>query len=207
MLRESYPYYLAGTAVAANTDLPVTNKYTGAVATRVARADRTVVAGAIGAAQQAFSATRRMPAFERQAVLQHVVERVTQRQPELAEALAIEAGDPLDEQTFLGPLITEADALRIEQWVREAVAAGARVLCGGRRNGAFYEATYLENVDPRQKISCIEVFGPVAAIQPFDEFAEAIRIANDSHYGLQCGFSRRIWRTRSTPTKNSTSAA
>ncbi len=133
MLRESYPYYLAGTAVAANADLPVTNKYTGDVATRVARADRTVVAGAIGAAQQAFVAMRRMPAFERQAVLGHVVERVTQRQAELAEALALEAGDP------------------------------------------------------RQKISCIEVFGPVATIQPFDEFAEAIRIANDSRYGLQCG--------------------
>ena len=408
MLRESYPYYLGGVAVAANTDLPVTNKYTGAGATRVARADRTVVAQAIGAAQEAFAATRRMPAFQRQAVLSHAVERVTQRQSELAEALAIEAGkpirdargevtrlidtfriaaeeavriagewlpldispraagyqaivrrfplgpcalitpfnfpmnlvahkvapaiaagcpwvlkpasatpvgalilgeilaetklppgafsivpcsaadaeplvtderikllsftgspdvgwslkaragqkrvtlelggnaacivdrdadldfaaeritsgafyqsgqscisvqriiahraiyealkarlieratklkagDPLDEQTFLGPLITEADALRIEQWVGEAVVAGARVLCGGHRDGVFYEATYLENVDPRQKISCIEVFGPVATIQPFDEFADAVRIANDSRYGLQCG--------------------
>jgi acyl-CoA reductase-like NAD-dependent aldehyde dehydrogenase len=108
-------------------------------------------------------------------------------------ASKLKAGDPLDEAVVLGPLISEADARRIEQWVNEAVAAGARVLCGGRRSGVFYEATYLENVDPRQKVSCVEVFGPVATLQPFDEFAETVRIANDSVYGLQCGvFTRNL---------------
>lgn len=103
------------------------------------------------------------------------------------------AGDPLDENTFLGPLITEDDARRVEEWVDEAVAAGARVLCGAKRDGAFYAATYLENVDPQQKVSSVEVFGPVATLQPFDVFAEAVRIANDSRYGLQCGiFTPRI---------------
>lgn len=111
----------------------------------------------------------------------------------IARAQALKAGDPLDEQTFLGPLITEGDARRIEEWVNEAVAAGARVLCGGRRDGAFYAATYLENVDPRQKVSCGEVFGPVATLQPFDDFKDAVRIANDSVYGLQCGvFTRAL---------------
>ena len=99
----------------------------------------------------------------------------------------LKAGDPLDEETFLGPMISENDAKRIESWVNEAVAAGARVLCGGRGNGVFYEATLLENVDTHQKISCVEAFGPVATLQPFADFKEAIRIVNDSVYGLQTG--------------------
>ncbi len=105
----------------------------------------------------------------------------------ITRAIQLKAGDPLDEDTFLGPLITEDDARRVEQWVDDAVAAGARVLCGGRRDGSFYAATYLENVDAAQKVSCAEVFGPVATLQPYDDFAEAIRIANDSEFGLQCG--------------------
>jgi acyl-CoA reductase-like NAD-dependent aldehyde dehydrogenase len=109
----------------------------------------------------------------------------------IARAAALKAGDPLDEETFLGPLITEADAQRVEQWVHEAEAAGAQVLCGGRRQGAFYAATYLGNVDPQQKISGREVFGPVATLQPFARFDEAVRIANDSVYGLQCGVFTR----------------
>lgn len=97
------------------------------------------------------------------------------------------AGDPLDEKTFLGPLISQSDAERIEQWVNEAVSSGAKILCGGKRNGAFYDATILENVHPEMKVSCVEVFGPVATLQPFSDFADAIRIANDSVYGLQAG--------------------
>jgi len=408
MLRERYPCYVGSVPLEAGPDLPVTNKYTGQTAARVTRADRTVVEQAIAAAAEAFAATRRLPGYQRQAILQHVVQRVTQRHEELARALAIEAGkpirdargevtrlidtcriaaeeavritgewlpldispraagyqaivrrfplgpcgfitpfnfpmnlvahkiapaiaagcpwvlkpasatpigalmlgeilaetdwprgafsilpcssqdiaplvtderikllsftgspevgwdlksragrkrvtlelggnaacivdrdvdldyaadritmgtfyqsgqscisvqrvlahqaiyaelqarlvaratklkagDPLDEDTFLGPLITEADAVRVEQWVNEAVTAGARVLCGGHRRGTFYEATYLENVDPRQAVSCREVFGPVATLQPFESFEEAVRVTNDSVYGLQCG--------------------
>lgn len=102
-------------------------------------------------------------------------------------AKLLKVGDPLEEDTFLGPLITLDDAQRVESWINEAVAAGARVLCGGRREGPCLEATYLEGVDPRQKISCVEAFGPVATVQPFEQFEEAVRIANDSEYGLQCG--------------------
>lgn len=109
-------------------------------------------------------------------------------------ARALKAGDPLDEATFLGPLISEDEAIRIEQWVNNAVAAGARVLCGGRRDGAFYAATYLEGVDPTQKVSCQEVFGPVATLQPFDGFRDAVRAANNSTYGLQCGVFTRDLR-------------
>src|SRR5262249_31625014 len=103
------------------------------------------------------------------------------------KARTLKSGDPLDEGTFLGPLITEDDAKRIESWVREAVAAGATIACGGKRKGAFYDATYLENVDSDQKISCVEAFGPIATLAPFDRFEDAIRSANDSVYGLQAG--------------------
>jgi acyl-CoA reductase-like NAD-dependent aldehyde dehydrogenase len=71
--------------------------------------------------------------------------------------------------------------------VEEAVRGGARVLCGGKRQGAFYDATILENVNPKIQVSCVEVFGPVATLQPFSSFADAIRIANDSTFGLQAG--------------------
>jgi len=108
-------------------------------------------------------------------------------------AAALKAGDPEEEDTFVGPLITEDDARRVELWVNEAAAQGARVLCGGRRSGSIYEATYLENVDPGAKVSCQEVFGPVAVLERFDTFADAVRMANASDFGLQAGvFTKNI---------------
>ena len=116
----------------------------------------------------------------------------------LVERVAkLKSGDPRDESVSLGPLITVADAERIERWVNDAVAAGARILCGGRRNGAFYDATLLENVDPSQPISCREAFGPVAILRPFDSFDEALRVVNDSDFGLQAGvFTNRLDHVR-----------
>jgi len=99
----------------------------------------------------------------------------------------LKAGDPLDDETFLGPLITEDDARRIEEWVNEAVERGAKVLCGGKRNGAWYDATFVENVPHDARLSCQEAFGPVATIEPFDDFADACRRVDDSAYGLQAG--------------------
>lgn len=136
-----------------------------------------------------------------QRVLVHreVYEPLTARLVERAARL--KAGDPLDEETFLGPLITQADAERLETWVSEAVAGGARLLCGGGRNGSFFEATYLADVPRDARVRCVEAFGPVATIEPFECFDEALRAANDSDYGLQCGiFTRdihhafRAWR-------------
>lgn len=122
-----------------------------------------------------------------QRVLAHREVYAPLRERLVARAGKLRLGDPLDEDTFLGPLISEQDARRIEQWVEQAVQAGARVLCGGRRNGSFYEPTYLENVDPQLPVSCAEVFGPVATLVPFDDIRAAVRMANDSDYGLQCG--------------------
>jgi acyl-CoA reductase-like NAD-dependent aldehyde dehydrogenase len=112
----------------------------------------------------------------------------------LIERIAkLKAGDPLEEDTFLGPMISENDAKRVERWVGEAVDGGAKIICGGKRNGVFYDATLLENVEPHMKISCVEAFGPVATMQPFIDFKEAVRIVNDSVYGLQAGvFTRNI---------------
>jgi len=121
---------------------------------------------------------------------------------ELRERLAaacreLKWGDPLDEETFLGPLITPADAERVEQWIRDAVQAGARIVCGGRREGPFVEATLLENVPPLAHVERREVFGPVAVLRPFRDFDKALRGVNDSEYGLQVGiFTRDFGRVR-----------
>jgi acyl-CoA reductase-like NAD-dependent aldehyde dehydrogenase len=112
--------------------------------------------------------------------------------PKLVErARRLELGDPADEKTALGPLISLQDAQRVEQWIAQAVTAGAKILCGGRRHGPCVEATYVADVDPRQPLSCQEVFGPVAVLARFDDFATAIRMANDSRYGLQAGVFTR----------------
>jgi acyl-CoA reductase-like NAD-dependent aldehyde dehydrogenase len=109
------------------------------------------------------------------------------------KAARLESGDPLDEQTFLGPLITEGDAIRLEKWVERAVERGASVLVGGTRRGVFYDATIVENVPADAELSCKEAFGPVATLQPFTSFRDALHVVNDSVYGLQAGvFTRDI---------------
>lgn len=97
------------------------------------------------------------------------------------------AGDPKDENTFVGPMIDVKEAKRLDGWIQEAVAAGAKVLSGGKRTDAMLEATVLENVDPKQHVSCMEAFGPVAILQKYKHFDEAIRSVNDSEFGLQAG--------------------
>ena len=81
-------------------------------------------------------------------------------------------------------MIREQDARRVEEWIREAVGAGARVVAGGGRNGALHSATLVADVDPRAKISCDELFGPAVAFTPASTIDEAIALANDSRYGL-----------------------
>src|SRR5260370_37875101 len=97
MLKKSYPYYLANEPVAANTDLEVTDKFSGEVATRVALADAKAIDHAIGRAVDALAALREVPPFERQAVLEHCVKRFRERFDELSMALCIEAGKPIND--------------------------------------------------------------------------------------------------------------
>jgi glyceraldehyde-3-phosphate dehydrogenase (NADP+) len=112
-------------------------------------------------------------------------ERAREQLVTLASALPV--GDPLLEHTLVGPLISEAAAVKIEDWIREAVSGGARIAYGGAREGAILSPTILENVSPEMKVSCLEAFAPVMTIEPYDRFEEALDRVNASDYGLQAG--------------------
>jgi len=103
----------------------------------------------------------------------------------------LKTGDPLDESTDLGPLIRESDAIRVTQWVEEAVRSGARLLCGGGRKGSIVEPTVLTGTKPDMKVNCQEIFGPVVTVEPYHNFDEALRRINNSNYGLQAGVFTR----------------
>jgi glyceraldehyde-3-phosphate dehydrogenase (NADP+) len=110
---------------------------------------------------------------------------------------ALKVGDPLDPATDIGPMIDEGEAARIEQWVEEAVRAGARVLTGGRRlGGALYAPTVLTDVPVDAKVCAQEVFAPLVGLFPFDDFDAALREVNRSKFGLQAGvFTADLDRT------------
>lgn len=108
---------------------------------------------------------------------------------------ALRSGDPMDEQTFLSPLISERHAEEVAGWVDEAIDDGATILIGGEREGTRYSPTLLEHVPADATVSCEEVFGPVATLAPFGGFDEALRLANAGRYGLQAGvFTRDLHR-------------
>ncbi|MBU0552143.1 aldehyde dehydrogenase family protein [Myxococcota bacterium] len=108
--------------------------------------------------------------------------------PRLVErARALVMGDPRQEDTFIGPMITLKDAERVATWVDEAVAEGGRVLCGGAQAGRFYPPTIVEGAPKHTRLQREEVFGPVFCVEPYDDFAVACQIVNDSDYGLQAG--------------------
>ena len=100
---------------------------------------------------------------------------------------ALPNGDPRDEKTVVGPMINEAAAIRVEDWVNEAVTAGAKVLTGGKRNGSFYEPTVLTDVPTDAKVSCNEIFGPVMMLNSIASAQEGFDVVNDSPFGLQAG--------------------
>ncbi|WP_395140137.1 aldehyde dehydrogenase family protein, partial [Armatimonas sp.] len=100
---------------------------------------------------------------------------------------ALRRGAPADEATDLGPLITQAAAIRVEQWVHQAKAAGATMLLQGQRDGAFLAPSILTGVPTDQPIVCDEVFGPVVVVEPADSFEAGIARINASRYGLQAG--------------------
>ena len=113
----------------------------------------------------------------------------------VGHATSLRAGDPLDEATELSNMIDEAAARRAEGWINEAVGAGARLLCGGRRAGSLLEATVLTDVHPEMRVCSEEVFAPVATLQTFGDFGEALAEANATRYGLQAGvFTRETGR-------------
>ncbi len=110
---------------------------------------------------------------------------------------ALKGGDPRSEETFIGPMITAADAERMVDWIAEAVDKGARLLVGGQRQGRIVTPAVLENVDRDCKVYKQEVFGPVLVLEPFSDFDQALEVINDSQFGLQAGlFIRDIGKIR-----------
>jgi glyceraldehyde-3-phosphate dehydrogenase (NADP+) len=102
-------------------------------------------------------------------------------------ARMLKVGDPSDENTELSIMIDEAAAARAEQWTNEAVSIGASRLCGSARRGKLLEATVLTGTDPEMRVVAEEVFAPVAVVERFFDFRDAIEMANHSKYGLQAG--------------------
>ncbi len=100
---------------------------------------------------------------------------------------ALKLGDPMDETTDVGPLIDSGALEQTEQWVKEAVKDGAKVLTGGKRDGSFFLPTVLTDTKPSMKVCGSEVFAPVVTLEPYDDFEEAVKKVNHSLYGLQAG--------------------
>jgi len=109
----------------------------------------------------------------------------------------LKAGDPKDEQTFIGPMISEKEAERLESWINGAVDAGGKLLCGGQRDGAMLQPTLMEAVPRDQKVCTEEAFGPLAVLSRFTSFDDALAEVNDSDFGLQAGiFTRDLYKTQ-----------
>ncbi|MFC7381085.1 aldehyde dehydrogenase family protein [Sphaerisporangium rhizosphaerae] len=130
-------------------------------------------------------------AVQRVIVEEPVAEAFTAKLVAAVDSLVV--GDPADDKTQVGPMVSVEAAERVEQWVAEAVAAGGRVLTGGGRDGATVAPTVLAEVPGEAKVVREEVFGPVLVVQPVGSADEAFAAANDSKYGLQAGvFTRSI---------------
>lgn len=113
----------------------------------------------------------------------------------VTRANSLVAGNPHDRETFIGPMIDVKEAQRLAGWIAEAVDGGAKLLCGGKREGAMLEATLLENVDRSATLYREEAFGPVAMLSSFTSFADALAEVNDGKFGLQAGiFTRDLFQ-------------
>jgi acyl-CoA reductase-like NAD-dependent aldehyde dehydrogenase len=145
-------------------------------------AERCMVGGFSYAGQSCIAVQR---IFVQQRVYEKFLEKF------LARVRALKSGDPMDEAVTIGPLIREQDAVRADEWVREAVAAGAKLLVGGRRRGSWMEATVLTNTRRDMRVNCQEIFAPVKTVEAYGDFAQALAEVNASPFGLQAGLFTR----------------
>ncbi len=107
----------------------------------------------------------------------------------------LKTGNQLDEAVKMGPMVRERDAVRVEEWIKEAVGQGAKLVTGGKRNGTMYAPTVLADVTPKMRVSYDELFGPAVAVTKVSDIDEAIKFANDSVYGLSAAiFTQNIDR-------------
>jgi acyl-CoA reductase-like NAD-dependent aldehyde dehydrogenase len=148
-----------------------------------------ITLGAFGQSGQSCISVQRI--FAHESLYQRLRDRLVEKAREL------KAGNPVDEQTSLGPLIDEAAARRMEEWIASAVARGAKLLCGGKSSGLLMEATLLEKVPKDEPLCAKEAFGPVAILSRFRDFDAALDEVNDSAFGLQAGvFTRDLYRAQ-----------
>ena len=105
-------------------------------------------------------------------------------------------GDPLDEATDVGPLISAGDAERVEEWLQEAVDGGARILTGGERDGSVFQPTVIAGAEDAMKVSCEELFAPVIGVYDFSDPLDALDRAGTSEFGLQAGLFTNDMRHR-----------
>jgi acyl-CoA reductase-like NAD-dependent aldehyde dehydrogenase len=132
---------------------------------------------------------------QRVSVHEAVYEEFREKLVEATRALRM--GDPRDDETFIGPMISVREAERLEGWIRQALDVGAKLLCGGRREGVMLEPTLLEDVPAASDVCALEAFGPVAVLSRFRDFEDALRSVNDSVYGLQAGiFTRDLYKAQ-----------
>lgn len=115
----------------------------------------------------------------------------------VAATRQLRCGNPRDETTFIGPMIAEKEAVRLQQWIQSAVRRGATLLCGGDRDGAMLSPALLEGVDKSEPLCADEAFGPVAIVSRFTDFDAALCEINDSVFGLQAGlFTRDLYKVQ-----------
>jgi acyl-CoA reductase-like NAD-dependent aldehyde dehydrogenase len=113
----------------------------------------------------------------------------------VAQTKVLKMGDPRDRETFIGPMISEAEAIRLKGWIDRAVNRGASLLCGGERQGNMLAATLLENVPAECEANAEEAFGPLANLSKFSDFDAALAEVNSSQFGLQAGiFTRDLYK-------------
>jgi acyl-CoA reductase-like NAD-dependent aldehyde dehydrogenase len=105
----------------------------------------------------------------------------------VARAQKLKVGNVLDESTDVGPLISEEAASRVIQWIEEAVRGGAKIACGGHRNGAMVTPAVLTDTTPDMRVNCMEIFGPVVTVEKFSDYEASLNTMNRSEFGLQAG--------------------
>jgi glyceraldehyde-3-phosphate dehydrogenase (NADP+) len=150
----------------------------------LAFAAKRIAVGGFAFAGQSCIAVQRVYVHER------VFEAFAAELVRLVEALKV--GNPLDADTDVGPMIEEDEAARVDEWVREALSAGAKVLTGGRRlNGAMYAPTVMTDVPADAKVCAEEVFAPLVGLWRFSKFEDAVAEVNRSRFGLQAGVFTR----------------
>src|SRR5882724_8927438 len=112
----------------------------------------------------------------------------------VARVQKLKVGNVLDESTDVGPLISEDAANRVIAWIEEAVRGGAKIVCGGHRNGAMVTPTVLTNTKPDMRVNCMEIFGPVVTVEKFSDYEASLDALNRSEFGLQAGVFTRDFK-------------